>query len=100
MSDEISLSQFELLEIPSPCIRVCTTNNRGYCLGCLRSRDERFNWLKFSEQEKRIVIELCKRRRNYISKKKYEKHEEEIQKTLNSSSDLFSSNENDDLFKD
>ena len=82
MPNEIALSQFELLEIPSPCIRVCTTNNRGYCLGCLRSRTERFNWLKFSEQEKRIVIELCKRRRHYITNKKLETYEEKTQNDL------------------
>lgn len=72
MPEQIALSQLELLEIPSPCIRICQTNNRGYCLGCLRSREERFNWLKYNPQEKRLVIELCKRRRNYIKAKKQE----------------------------
>lgn len=77
MPEQIALSQLELLEIPSPCIRVCETNNRGYCLGCLRSREERFNWLKFTPQEKRLVIELCKRRRNYIKAKKQDAQEQQ-----------------------
>ncbi len=55
--------QIELFDIPSPCRRICTTDNRGYCRGCLRSREERFNWLKYSDPEKREVLRLCQQRR-------------------------------------
>lgn len=55
-------SQFELFEIPSPCIGLCQSDARGYCLGCFRSRDERFRWLKMSDDEKREVLRLCQAR--------------------------------------
>ncbi|WP_372872918.1 DUF1289 domain-containing protein [Shewanella sp.] len=62
------MEQLVFFEIPSPCIDVCQSDNRGYCLGCFRSRDERFNWQRFSDAEKTEVIRLCKdrkRRRAY-----------------------------------
>ena len=57
------MQQIEIFEIPSPCIGVCQTNNRGYCLGCFRSRDERFNWQKMSDVDKKQVIVLCQQRK-------------------------------------
>ncbi len=56
------MQQLELLSIENPCINVCQSDKRGYCLGCFRSWDERFNWAKFTPQEKRKVLELCKNR--------------------------------------
>ena len=47
-----AMDQLELFDLPNPCIGVCTSNNRGYCVGCLRSRDERFDWLKLLEQRR------------------------------------------------
>lgn len=57
------MSQLEFFDIPSPCIGVCEVNNRGYCKGCLRSRDERQYWLQFSTEHKRKVIRLCQQRK-------------------------------------
>ena len=57
------MEQLEFFEIPSPCIGICQTDARGYCKGCLRNRDERFNWLNFSDAQKYDVIRLCKQRR-------------------------------------
>ncbi|EPL9571175.1 DUF1289 domain-containing protein [Providencia rettgeri] len=54
--------QLEFFEIPSPCRGICQTNEQGYCRGCYRTRDERFNWLKFSNAEKRNIIRLCRQR--------------------------------------
>lgn len=51
--------QLEFFEIPSPCRGICQSNDQGYCRGCFRTRDERFNWLKFSDAEKRNIIRLC-----------------------------------------
>lgn len=59
-------TQTELFDIPSPCRRICVTDNRGYCRGCLRSRDERFNWLKFDDAQKREVLRLCQQRRQRL----------------------------------
>jgi predicted Fe-S protein YdhL (DUF1289 family) len=56
------MQQLELLSIDNPCINVCQSDKRGYCMGCFRNRDERFNWSCFTPQQKRKVIELCKQR--------------------------------------
>jgi predicted Fe-S protein YdhL (DUF1289 family) len=62
------MEQLSFFAVPSPCIGVCQSDSRGYCLGCLRNRDERFNWMSYSELRKQDVIRLCsqrKRRRQY-----------------------------------
>ena len=56
------MQQLELLSIENPCINVCESNKRGYCLGCFRSRDERFNWANYSAEEKGKILALCKQR--------------------------------------
>jgi predicted Fe-S protein YdhL (DUF1289 family) len=63
MAEELRQEQLELFPIPSPCIGYCATDNKGYCLGCFRSRDERFNWLKLTPPQQRDVIRLCRQRK-------------------------------------
>ncbi|WP_275441516.1 DUF1289 domain-containing protein [Psychrobium sp. MM17-31] len=55
--------QLQLFTIESPCIGICEVNNRGYCKGCFRSRDERFYWHRLSDADKSKVIRLCQRRK-------------------------------------
>jgi len=62
MSKEIR-DQLQLFSVDSPCIGVCEVNNRGYCKGCFRSRDERFYWLQLNDGDKSKVLKLCNRRR-------------------------------------
>ncbi|WP_434360612.1 DUF1289 domain-containing protein [Parasalinivibrio latis] len=57
------MEQLEFFNVPSPCIGVCQVNNKGYCKGCLRSRDERFYWNQFTDTQKRDVLRLCKQRK-------------------------------------
>ncbi len=38
--------------VQSPCRGICQSDERGFCRGCFRSRDERFNWNKMSDGEK------------------------------------------------
>ncbi len=64
------MQQLEFFEIPSPCIGVCEANNRGYCKGCFRSRDERLYWLQFTEADKRHVVHLCQQRKARVLKAK------------------------------
>ncbi|OZS74323.1 DUF1289 domain-containing protein [Providencia rettgeri] len=64
--------QLEFFEIPNPCRGICQSNEQGYCRGCYRTRDERFNWLKFSDTEKRNVLRLCRQRYLRILNKKTE----------------------------
>ncbi|WP_344955211.1 DUF1289 domain-containing protein [Zobellella aerophila] len=60
------MEQLEFFTVQSPCIGVCQVNNRGYCKGCLRSREERFNWLQMTPHQQREVIRLCHDRRRRI----------------------------------
>ncbi|NLU13211.1 MAG: DUF1289 domain-containing protein [Gammaproteobacteria bacterium] len=64
------MQQLEFFEIPSPCIGVCEANNKGYCKGCFRSREERLYWLKLSEADKRQVVRLCVQRKARVLKAK------------------------------
>lgn len=57
------MDQLELFDIANPCIGVCQSNNRGYCLGCLRSRDERFNWHLKPASERAHILRLLVQRR-------------------------------------
>lgn len=57
------MEQLEFFEIPSPCINVCESNERGYCKGCYRSREERQGWTSMSDPQKREVLRLCSLRK-------------------------------------
>ncbi|MCQ4010570.1 DUF1289 domain-containing protein, partial [Klebsiella pneumoniae] len=39
---------------------ICQTDERGYCRGCFRSREERFNWKTMSDAQKQEVLRLCR----------------------------------------
>ena len=56
------MEQLEFFSIPSPCVGVCQVNERGYCKGCMRSRDERFNWQKMTADQQRNTLRLCRQR--------------------------------------
>lgn len=56
------MDQIEFFAIQSPCSRVCETDKQGYCIKCFRSREERFNWLTFSDSQKQQILRLCKQR--------------------------------------
>lgn len=55
--------QQELFPLTSPCIGICESNNRGYCKGCLRNRNERLYWLQLDNSQKRQVMRRCFLRR-------------------------------------
>lgn len=57
------MEQLEIFPLQSPCIGVCEVNNKGYCKGCLRSREERFNWQKMSQAQQQEVMRLCRNRK-------------------------------------
>ncbi|WP_193014543.1 MULTISPECIES: DUF1289 domain-containing protein [Gammaproteobacteria] len=71
--------QLEIFDIPSPCIGRCEMNAQGYCIGCYRNRQERFNWSTMSQQDKRNILRLCQQR--YLRKSK--KGEASIEKENN-----------------
>mgnify|MGYP000182744598 CR=1 FL=1 len=61
--------QLEFFDVPSPCVGVCQSNEKGYCLGCMRTRDERNEWIKLDNDSKQKVIKRCiQRKKRQISK--------------------------------
>tara|TARA_B100000287_G_scaffold432722_1_gene492670 strand:- start:66 stop:776 length:711 start_codon:yes stop_codon:yes gene_type:complete len=83
------IDQGELFDIPSPCKRICVTNNRGYCKGCFRSRDERLNWLKYSDFQRQLIINLCEKRRLKVLSAKQNPQTEEDADEWIPQADLF-----------
>jgi len=57
------MQQVELFPVPNPCVGICQSNAKGFCMGCLRSRTERQKWNEMMPAEKMRVIELCDLRR-------------------------------------
>ncbi len=73
--------QLDFFDVPSPCRGICTSDDKGYCQGCYRSRQERFDWKLLSNPEKQRVIKLClqrEKRRNAPVKEKIIISEPEI----------------------
>jgi len=60
------MEQLEFFDIPSPCRGICEVNSRGLCRGCLRNREERFQWQTFTDTRKREVLRLCNQRRHKL----------------------------------
>ncbi|MBV8041554.1 DUF1289 domain-containing protein [Pluralibacter sp.] len=54
--------QLEFFPVQSPCRGICQSDERGYCRGCMRSRDERFYWQSMSDAQKQDVLRLCRQR--------------------------------------
>jgi predicted Fe-S protein YdhL (DUF1289 family) len=55
--------QLEFFDVPSPCIGICQSNSKGYCTGCMRTRDERQDWITFDNDNKQKVIKRCIQRK-------------------------------------
>ncbi|CDT68446.1 hypothetical protein VCR15J2_470591 [Vibrio coralliirubri] len=56
------MEQLEFFQVPSPCVGVCSSDDKGYCNGCMRKREERFNWMSMTASEQLHVIKLCRQR--------------------------------------
>ncbi|MFA0414518.1 DUF1289 domain-containing protein [Vibrio renipiscarius] len=62
------MEQLEFFAVQNPCVGVCSVDDRGYCTGCMRKREERFNWLSMTPAQQLHVIKLCRQR--YLRKKR------------------------------
>ncbi|SHI34545.1 hypothetical protein SAMN02745194_00087 [Roseomonas rosea] len=49
--------------LPSPCVRLCTLNGDGLCLGCLRTIDEIAAWPSADDAARRAILARCAERR-------------------------------------
>ncbi|WP_194756057.1 DUF1289 domain-containing protein [Aliidiomarina indica] len=74
------MNQLEMFDLPNPCIGVCESGPRGYCRGCLRSRDERFNWHEKPEAERARILRLLadrqKRKEAFLRQQAKQEQEE------------------------
>ena len=67
------MKQIEIFDITSPCIGVCQSGPKGFCVGCFRSRDERVHWINLEQDVQSKIIKACalrKKRANAVSKNK------------------------------
>lgn len=64
------VTQSRLFATPNPCRGVCEClPDSQYCRGCFRTRSERQNWDRLTDDCKVAVLRACRiRRRNYIRK--------------------------------
>ncbi len=87
------MKQIEIFEIDSPCIGVCQSGPKGYCLGCHRSREERVHWNQLEQDVKSKIIKACGMR-----KKRAELKKRNLAPLAsdNSQIDIFSASENPD----
>ena len=47
----------------SPCIKICTYDGDGHCLGCQRTSEEVAGWRDRTEEEQLAGIEMLRDRR-------------------------------------
>ena len=47
----------------SPCIKICTYDDQGYCLGCQRTSEEVAGWRDRTEEQQLAGIEALRERR-------------------------------------
>jgi predicted Fe-S protein YdhL (DUF1289 family) len=67
------LKQIEIFEITSPCIGVCQSGPKGFCVGCFRSREERVHWVNLEQDVQSKIIKACaarKKRAKAVKKNK------------------------------
>jgi uncharacterized protein len=57
------------MTVKSPCKNICKINkNSIFCVGCYRNEYEIFNWIYFSEDEKKIILAKIRKRNIPINK--------------------------------
>ena len=53
----------------NPCISLCKFDKKtGFCLGCLRTRDECKDWKKMKERKRIVILDDRKRREDKLAK--------------------------------
>ena len=78
--------QLEFFDVPSPCVSVCETDEKGLCLGCFRNREERLNWINLTSNDKQKVIKRCKqrkKRKDGVITSKHENAKDDLQDKQN-----------------
>ncbi len=60
--------------IKSPCIHVCTLDEDKICMGCYRSVEEIRGWFRFSDEEKKKILENSEKRRRSKDENNYDRY--------------------------
>ncbi|GAB2902690.1 hypothetical protein GCM10027093_44870 [Paraburkholderia jirisanensis] len=51
------------MSVKSPCIDICKFDSKtGFCVGCMRTRDECKSWKKMKDKHRRKIIDDTPRR--------------------------------------
>ena len=53
-------------EIQNPCIKICHRDSNDVCFGCRRTGEEIGNWSKYTNEEKKAIIEKTYQRTNVV----------------------------------
>ncbi|MHB1827548.1 MAG: DUF1289 domain-containing protein [Steroidobacteraceae bacterium] len=53
---------------PSPCVKVCSLDERGYCAGCLRTLAEIAGWSAMSAAAQWQLVAVLGRRRGSLTR--------------------------------
>ena len=67
------MRQLDFFDIPSPCVGICVSKRKGFCKGCLRSREERLYWLQMNDDQKHQVMRLIFARRKKLQQMAWER---------------------------
>ncbi|BCE03207.1 DUF1289 domain-containing protein [Marinicellulosiphila megalodicopiae] len=66
------MKQIEFFHIENPCKNICINGEKGLCIGCFRTREERQHWKDLDDFTKKQITRACvmrKRRFELIKKK-------------------------------
>ena len=56
-------SSLPATRVKSPCVRICYyDHDKDFCTGCGRTLDELSYWNDYTNQEKKEILEKCKKR--------------------------------------
>ena len=92
------MKQIEIFKISSPCIGVCQSGPKGFCVGCFRSREERVHWINLEQDLQSKIIKACAvRKKRAHAANRNKKSNTEISPQLGFSDDAFSLNDQLDI---
>ena len=67
--------------VDSPCNDICTIDSvSGLCVGCGRTPSEITNWIRYSDNQKKAILNSLKNRRNNIDNMKTRDSLSEVKK--------------------
>lgn len=53
-----------MAEIHSPCMKICFRDSYDVCFGCRRTGEEIGNWSKYTDKERKTILEKTTKRTN------------------------------------